>query len=1303
MFGFGMGELIVVFLIVLLLFGASRLPEIARALGKSIKELKDVGKDVRNSIEDVIKDLVINEDKSLLEIYGTFLRSNEVKWSDKNNIAMVYYRVMYNKHRTSIIDEIDNFLGGSTRTISTQYQSWLKQEYGVREKNMELLSELLNLQDQLTSDDIDNLPKSTVFIISSSKIIYSIAIDDNDDGIKLFDRMKLSIGIPYIYYRESETNVYSKIFRPRSSSVEIQHHHKLNMIVLDEIKTASPGKIYMTIWTEKGSRASYTNAVYTVKTHTLEIAVQEVWKEKIEQLLRTTFNTDVIMIDQYKIEGTFSLRQADLSNASFLDVMLNNQIVNKYLYVGELDTPQSLKNNFKIRFTSPMGKANGYVDASGKLIEKRKMVLDTNIKSTFAKAKSKIKIPIVTIDERSGKTTYETEEYAIPESMNLISFRITDSDSIDVIEAFIETSKRIIALYDYQQLDLYAQYKFLVNEKTPEEVEFIQETRFGKKEKRVGGKKLRTLRAFDEVLFSTGYAKVCSPNRQPILLQTEEEAKEKESQGFYVLRFPNYNNTETFFFQGDKDAGYPYVGVIKNPSVEIEESITKYPYVPCSFTTPQDKSKDMRDWKSGEISAISARPRPKDIITHKILPPGRYGALPPIIEKLARIGDESLDDKDIIYGRIGVTKSASSFLQCLLVALDIFTSGETEYGRLDIDKEIRFQYVESLRKAVAQQVHPGLLKQELYDYDEKEISNQLGDINVFLDPAIHYRAFEELFDITIFVFTRKEKKHYLEIPRYELFHVRPFENRQVIFIYKHMGGQSEKLTMPQCELIYYERIEKPKKEISRAESRRRRVQKTQKIHEIRVSSKKLRRITVFDDTHKIRELYKKIIALHTTYTWSLDKQDFILRQNLFSKINFFKDTLLSQATGQYIDRYGKARGFLTTVNSIDIFIAVPPTQPENISMIDILEFNLPRPNVRSVMEIFDFTSPSGFTYSIDNDRNTTGVWFPLSGIEFGIYVYTSGMYVPIDVFTDVPADPLGLSVNDQSKDVEDKINIQRLMIKTLDILLQFINWIYTIHLIQHPEENLDDFVAQWIQHGNENEGEYDISGVDKYSILPSNFSVLEAIRYTSNAVNGLVKNGKLYMYNETFGNRIKYQLKERFSMITPTEPPDRLVGLWDSSDMFAQQRDVVVIIGDKNLRSWVTDENRKTRLKIMITDTITIKDYRDRKEPYLYKDTTDNIYLVQNVNNLNSARDRMKHALHIAYEWYVKTVNIRNSSQYSITDQQLSSIDRVIYTLSTSRKIQAIETRISAESKGFLQILQYPDSVGTYAALLPIR
>lgn len=40
MFNFGLPELLLIFLIVLLLFGAGRLPEIARSLGKAIQEFK---------------------------------------------------------------------------------------------------------------------------------------------------------------------------------------------------------------------------------------------------------------------------------------------------------------------------------------------------------------------------------------------------------------------------------------------------------------------------------------------------------------------------------------------------------------------------------------------------------------------------------------------------------------------------------------------------------------------------------------------------------------------------------------------------------------------------------------------------------------------------------------------------------------------------------------------------------------------------------------------------------------------------------------------------------------------------------------------------------------------------------------------------------------------------------------------------------------------------------------------------------------------------------------------------------------
>lgn len=45
MFGIGMPELIVILVIILLIFGAAKLPEIGKALGKGIKEFKRATKE----------------------------------------------------------------------------------------------------------------------------------------------------------------------------------------------------------------------------------------------------------------------------------------------------------------------------------------------------------------------------------------------------------------------------------------------------------------------------------------------------------------------------------------------------------------------------------------------------------------------------------------------------------------------------------------------------------------------------------------------------------------------------------------------------------------------------------------------------------------------------------------------------------------------------------------------------------------------------------------------------------------------------------------------------------------------------------------------------------------------------------------------------------------------------------------------------------------------------------------------------------------------------------------------------------
>lgn len=52
----GVPELIIIVLVVIILFGAKRLPEIGNSLGKAIREFRKAGKEIQDEVKDVIKD-----------------------------------------------------------------------------------------------------------------------------------------------------------------------------------------------------------------------------------------------------------------------------------------------------------------------------------------------------------------------------------------------------------------------------------------------------------------------------------------------------------------------------------------------------------------------------------------------------------------------------------------------------------------------------------------------------------------------------------------------------------------------------------------------------------------------------------------------------------------------------------------------------------------------------------------------------------------------------------------------------------------------------------------------------------------------------------------------------------------------------------------------------------------------------------------------------------------------------------------------------------------------------------------------
>lgn len=52
----GWGELLIIMLFVLVFFGAKKIPEIARGMGKGIREFKDATKEIKDEISDVASD-----------------------------------------------------------------------------------------------------------------------------------------------------------------------------------------------------------------------------------------------------------------------------------------------------------------------------------------------------------------------------------------------------------------------------------------------------------------------------------------------------------------------------------------------------------------------------------------------------------------------------------------------------------------------------------------------------------------------------------------------------------------------------------------------------------------------------------------------------------------------------------------------------------------------------------------------------------------------------------------------------------------------------------------------------------------------------------------------------------------------------------------------------------------------------------------------------------------------------------------------------------------------------------------------
>ena len=110
------------------------------------------------------------------------------------------------------------------------------------------------------------------------------------------------------------------------------------------------------------------------------------------------------------------------------------------------------------------------------------------------------------------------------------------------------------------------------------------------------------------------------------------------------------------------------------------------------------------------------------------------------------------------------------------------------------------------------------------------------------------------------------------------------------------------------------------------------------------------------------------------------------RENFYSLVNYYKligDKVgVDNITGQIIDPYGKMRGLIFSFNGDTITVLFPPSQPENLDIVNISADSYVLPDILTVVATFG--DPVAITR--DSQYNLiNGVWFSIFDLQYGLY------------------------------------------------------------------------------------------------------------------------------------------------------------------------------------------------------------------------------------------------------------------------------------------------------------------------------
>ena len=1212
-----------------------------------------------NGIELVQTIMADKTEKTLEQIANTI---NKLETED---IAMIYLLISLNQNKgvTELISEINRlYEQNKLQTIQDEQELRLLLTNWRNNLAIELQNDMENLQNLETiHTELAKYPEIAYSPIKVEQVtlkavptLINGTIPTVDDSITIFNESKLSYDVPYIKY-----NNLSKLYRGRTD--EEMPNYK--MVIPHASQISDLNHFYLTIWNgkgqlEKATKESYMKGSYNLSENllTIKTPTEDNSRDNIIKNIERALPINITNITETAISGEFFLFDLDVNDIYLVDMVINTELMNSYLFVKETNTPYAEKKQLKIYYKS----FSGFVEEEEKVAEGY-IVNPSSVTVSLTQNKAHGG-EIVLVQTPEGE-----KKFRLPNGLPYVRAKITQAESLDTANQFVKIFSRLMRYYKAEKDNVERLYSAFVPEltqATTREIKITVKQATGKKG--AGDSKIERLKEVAPDLFVNGYARKCQCSMQPIAIPPDEIQawqnhtflyKETQKQR-QVMPFPPDNPQWYFVCPSDST---PYPGVKLN---EVLPNKDIYPCLPCCFKDdqmdPQANSK-YNECYSGKIKKEKPTGGIKEstkethkIKTDRILGTGRYGYLPKGVADLLskyqtdKTPDKTIDKK-IDMVRMGIPQSTNSLLHCVSIAIQ-----DPSYAPLTGDQ--KEEYVTNIRNIIAKQAVPNLMKQEMFDFSDEEISEQLSNNEIFLDPNLFYRAIEQLYNINIYVFAPPEKDDSsslgsFEIPRFKLFHSRaPRPEKRAVLIFRTRGAESDSLLYPQCELI-----------IDRDETN------NKNIYSFGSEMNNL--------------LHDALVTLNRTITWELTNdvpQRIVARENIYSRENYFY--LLNRApTRQIIDGYGKVQAFIFPVTvenqTVDMTVIIPSTQPENLPTGEIT-----RVDVAVAVSVF------GEPNSVSKVNNLVdGLWYQVLDLEHGIYipVHLSNVYLDKPVGPNNPLLEEGIEVVKRLRKIK----------RDLETIIQIIIWLFLLSNL-----TINEFANKYMSIGHDPVTDsslvYDFSKVSmKFPIVRNTEEGIEQIKLVAPT---LFTENRIFLYSQKFFEGIIYHLEKYNTERKPRQERNQVkiptvIHRTDiSEEDFTPQRRVAIFTSDNDMKTWLNSLDKLSFKNILVEDELSISNAL-RTEPYLYSSPTGSIYLIQNV----AGGDRMR-AINVAYNWYLNKINSGHRTE-PFDNENIPVF--VVYGISPALAPVIIENHAGTSTE-YLQILSYGS--GQHAAMLSL-